>query len=122
RAFRDETSEIEREGREQRRMEISDAVRREARQALRSLKRAPVFTAVAIITLGLGIGATTAIFTLVDSIVLRPLPYPEPDRLVQVAHSAPKVSEGDWGSSVASYFFYLDNNRSLEELGAYATT
>ncbi|HSJ32315.1 MAG TPA: ABC transporter permease [Longimicrobiales bacterium] len=122
-AFRDETVQIERGiRREQRRMEISDAVRREARQALRSLKRAPVFTAVAIITLGLGIGATTAIFTLIDSIVLRPLPYPEPDRLIEVAHSAPKVSEGDWGSSVASYFFYLDNNRSLEELGAYATT
>lgn len=121
--FRDETCEIERGiRREQRRMEISDAVRREARQAFRSLRRAPVFTAVAIITLGLGIGATTAIFTLIDSIVLRPLPYPEPDRLVQVAHSAPKVSEGDWGSSVASYFFYLDNNRSLEQLGAYATT
>lgn len=121
-AFRSETCEIEREiRREQRRMEITDAVRREARQALRSLRRAPLFTTVAVVTLGLGIGATTAIFTLIDSIVLRPLPYPASERLVQLAHSAPRVSDGDWGNSVASYFFYLDNNRSLEDMGAYTT-
>jgi putative ABC transport system permease protein len=119
-AFRVETCAIEREiRRERRRMEVSDAVRREARQAVRSLARAPLFTAVAVLTLALGIGATTAIFTLIDSIVLRPLPYPASDRLVQVAHSAPKVSDGDWGNSVANYFFYQDNNRSLEEMGAY---
>src|SRR5690606_32392969 len=122
-AFRVETCEIERGSRrERRRMEITDAVRREARQAVRSLKRAPLFTTVAIVTLALGIGATTAIFTLVDSIVLRPLPYPAQDRLIQIAHSAPKVSDSDWANSVASYFFYLDNNRTLEEMGAYATS
>ena len=122
-AFRGETCAIEREiMRERRRMEIRDAVRRETRQAVRSLRRAPMFTAVAVLTLGLGVGATTAIFTLIDSVVLRPLPYPAPDRLVSIAHSAPRVSDGDWGNSVASYFFYLDNNRSLEEAGAYATT
>ena len=121
-AFRRQTCDIEREiRREQRRMEITDAVRRETRQAVRSLKRAPVFTIVAILTLGLGIGATTAIFTLIDSIVLRPLPYPAEDRLVQIAHSAPRVTDGDWGNSVASYFFYADNNGSLEEIGAYTT-
>ncbi|HEX6132792.1 MAG TPA: ABC transporter permease [Longimicrobiales bacterium] len=106
--------------RERRRMEITDAVRREVRQAIRSLKHAPVFTTVAVLTLALGIGATTAIFTLIDSIVLRPLPYPSQDRLVQVAHLAPKVGEAEWGNSVASYFFYLDNNRALDEMGAYA--
>ncbi|MGH7463833.1 MAG: ABC transporter permease, partial [Longimicrobiales bacterium] len=121
-AFRRQTCDIEKEiRREQRRMEITDAVRRETRQAVRSLGRAPVFTIVAMLTLGLGIGATTAIFTLIDSIVLRPLPYPAEDRLVQIAHSAPRVSDGDWGNSVASYFFYADNNRSLEEIGAYTT-
>jgi predicted permease len=120
--FRSETCEIERDiGRERRRMEISDAIRRETRHALHSLARAPMFTAVAVLTLALGIGATTAIFTLIDSIVFRPLPYPAQDRLVQLGHGAPRVSEGVWGSSVASYFFYLDNNRSLDEMGAYAT-
>jgi predicted permease len=120
--FRGETCEIERDiRRERRRMELSDAIRRETRHALRSLARAPMFTVVAVLTLALGIGATTAIFTLIDSIVFRPLPYPEQDRLVQLGHGAPRVSEGEWGNSVASYFFYLDNNRSLEEMGAYST-
>src|SRR5688572_28521326 len=106
---------------EQRRMEILDAVRRETRHAARSLWRAPAFALVAILTLGLGIGGTTAIFTLIDSIVLRPLPYPEPDRLVWVRHDVPGVQEGQyWGNSVASYFYYLDNNRSFETIGAYS--
>jgi putative ABC transport system permease protein len=79
-----------------------------------------VFTVVAIVTLGLGIGATTAIFTMLDAIVLRPLPYPEPDRLVQVTHAVPLVQEGqEWGNSVASYFYYGDANGSFEELGAF---
>lgn len=122
-AFRGQTCDIEREiRREQRRMEIMDAVRREGRQALRSLRRAPLFTAVAVLTLGLGIGATTAIFTLIDSIVLRPLPYPAPDRLVQLQHAVPKVGpDQKWGNSVASYFFYGDRNEAFEELGAYSS-
>lgn len=104
---------------ERRRMEVMDAVRRETRLAVRSLLQAPVFTVVAILTLGLGIGATTAIFTLIDSIVLRPLPYPESERLVQVWHAVPRVGPGArWGSSVASHFHYQDNNRTFEEYGA----
>ncbi|HEX6309432.1 MAG TPA: ABC transporter permease [Longimicrobiales bacterium] len=120
-AVRHETYGIDRDHqRERRRMEITDATGREVRQAIRSLRRAPVFTAVAVVTLALGIGATTAIFTLIDSIVLRPLPYPAQERLVQVAHIAPKVTATEWGNSVAGYFFYLDSNRALEEMGAYA--
>jgi len=54
------------------------------RYALRSFLRAPGFTLVALITLALGIGGTTAIFSIVDGVVLRPLPYPQPDRLMMV--------------------------------------
>src|SRR5688572_25250546 len=105
---------------EQRRMEILDAVRRETRHAARSLWRAPAFTLVAVLTLGLGIGGPTSIYTLVDSIVLRPLPYPAAERFVRVRHGVPGVQEGQyWGNSVASYFYYLDNNRSFETYGAY---
>lgn len=108
--------------RERRRMELFDTIRRETRHSLRSLGRAPLFTAVAVLTLGLGVGATTAVFVLLNSIVLRPLPYPDPDRLVQLWHAVPRVGPEDrWGNAVASYFHYADGNRSFEALGAYTT-
>ena len=61
-----------------------DALWYDIRYAARSLRRAPRFAAAAVLTLGLGLGATTLIFSLVDHVVLRPLPYSEPDRLVVV--------------------------------------
>ena len=109
--------------RERRRMEILDAVRRETRQSLRALLRTPVFTVVAVLTLALGIGATTAIFTLLDSIVLRPLPYPEPDRLVQINHAVPGVQEGqECGNSIGSYLYYGEASTSFAGWGAASAT
>lgn len=61
----------------------------DVRYAARSLARAPAFTSAAVVTLALGIGATTAVFTVVHGILLRPLPFPDPDRLVLIAHGAP---------------------------------
>ena len=57
---------------------------RDFRFAFRTLSRAPFFTVIALLTLALGIGATTAIFTVVDGVLLRPLPYPEPQRIVRL--------------------------------------
>jgi len=57
--------------------------------AVRQLRKSPGFAATAVLTLGLGIGANTAIFTLVDSIMLRPLPYPQQDRLMRIGYSSP---------------------------------
>src|SRR4051794_26643885 len=60
------------------------------RYAARSLKRAPGFTAVTVVALALGIGANSAIFTLIEAIFLQPLPYHQPERLVQVTSEAPE--------------------------------
>ncbi|MEO9037633.1 MAG: ABC transporter permease, partial [Gemmatimonadaceae bacterium] len=66
------------------RMELGDTLRREMSHATRALLRAPSFSLIAILTLALGLGASTAIFTLLDRVVIRPLPYPTPDRLVHL--------------------------------------
>lgn len=63
---------------------------RDIRFAFRTLSRAPFFTVIALLTLALGIGATTAIFTVVDGVLLRPLPYPEPQRIVRLSEVSAK--------------------------------
>ena len=61
-----------------------DQLLHDIRFGWRLLRRSPGFTTAAVLALGLGIGATTAVFTLLDRVVLRPLPYPDPDRLTMV--------------------------------------
>jgi len=68
------------------------------KHALRSLKRKPSFTAVVVLTLAIGIGGTTAIFSAVNAVLLRPLPYPGPDQLVRVYKTPLKAPDGIGGS------------------------
>jgi predicted permease len=91
-------------------------VPQDVRYALRSLARAPGFTLIALITLALGIGGTTAIFSVVDGILLRPLPYPDAARIVDVSIGGPTSESG--GSFTAADF--LDYQRSAQSFDAFA--
>jgi putative ABC transport system permease protein len=88
------------------------------RCAARTLRKSPAFTAVAILTLALGIGANSAIFSVVDAILLRPLPYPQPDRLVRIWESSVRY---DSSRNVVNPFNFLDwrdRSQSFESMAA----
>lgn len=93
---------------------LEDVVR-DARYAVRTLRRAPTFTAVAVLTLTLGIGATTAMYSLVSGVLLRRLPYPDPDRIVVVWERAQ-----DGRLLHASYLNFADWRSGASELDALA--
>ena len=90
------------------------------RYAARILWKQPGFAAVAVLTLALGIGATTAIFSVVYGVLLKPLPFHEPDRLVALYHLAPGFGGArKWPQSPATYFTYRDNARVFEDIGVW---
>ena len=100
-------------------MDIADSLKREIGRAARSLARSPGFTLIVILTLALGIGATTAIFTMLDRVVLRALPYADADRLVWLDSPTPGVKpDSRWGLSVAEFFYFQKNSRTLENVAA----
>jgi len=88
-------------------------------QVLRSLGRAPLFTAVALLTLAVGIGANTAIFSAVNGILLKPLPYPHPEELVAVWLAAPGLNIKDLNLGPADYFIFREQNRTFQDIGLY---
>lgn len=88
------------------------------RLALRGLARSPGFTAAAVLTLGLGIGANTAVFSLMNAVLLRPLPFDEPERLALIWESAPFFGVKDSPVSPANYLDWRARARSFEEMGA----
>src|SRR5574338_644844 len=93
------------------------------RPVLRRLGRTPGFTAVSIITLGLGIGGTTAAFSVVNAVLLRPLPYHDPERLVQLWHTAPGIGIPQVEQSDASYIQYHDKaTRSFQSVASYQSS
>ena len=89
------------------------------RQLLRRLLRSPVFTGVSVVTLALGIGANAAIFSVIEGVLLRPLPFPEPDRLVGVWHTAPGLGFENVNQSPALYFTYRDSSQTFEDIGMW---
>src|SRR5438874_3895444 len=98
-----------------------DAALQDLRYAVRSLRKSPGFTIVALVTLALGIGATTAIVSVVYGVLLKPLPFNEPDRLVALYHLAPGFGgTRKLPQSAATYFTYRDNARVFEDIGLWS--
>lgn len=99
-----------------------ETVVQDLRYALRALRASPGFTATAVLTLALGIGATAAIFTVLNSVVLSPLPYDEPEDLVWIGSRVPGVGpDVVWGVSEAAYFYFREESRTLEAIGAFTS-
>jgi putative ABC transport system permease protein len=90
-------------------------ISRDVRHALRRLARNPAFSALVVLTLALGIGANTAIFSVVDSVLLRPLPYRDPERLVVIEHRYPSI-DLDAPVSAPGFRAYRDRTRSFEHV------
>ena len=87
--------------------------------ALRRLGRQPGFSALAVLTLALGLGACAAIFAVVDAVLLRPLAYPEPDRLVAIEHAAPGLDLLAMEMSSRLFVHYREHSRSFSSIGLY---
>ena len=92
---------------------------RDVRHAARRLTRTPMFTVATLLTLALGIGANTAIFSIVNSALLKPLPFPEPDRLVGLWQTAPGVNITDLNASIADYVTYREESRTLADVAIW---
>jgi putative ABC transport system permease protein len=108
--------QVKEECREARGVHFFESLLQDVRYSLRTLRKAPGFTCVALLTLALGIGANTAIFSIVDGVLLRGLPYANPERLVALNETTPKV-----GTVSVSYLDFVDwheQNHSFSEMAA----
>lgn len=92
---------------------------RDLRDALRTLRRAPVFTCTAVLALALGIGANAAVFSVVHAVLLKPLPYPDPDRLVRLWETSPAQGIERSDVSPGTFVDWRTRSRTLETVGVY---
>jgi predicted permease len=109
------------ECRDVRRINLVDNLVRDLSYALRMIRTKPGFSVPALLSLSLGIGANVAIFSVVDAVLIRPLPYPEPEKLVSVFNSAvfPGLVIKDWPLSLNMYATYNQNQRAFAEFGVW---
>src|SRR6188768_4246540 len=95
------------------------ALTQRIRLVTRRLLHAPLFTSVAVITLAVAIGANAAIFSVINGVLLKPLPFQEPERLVGMWHTAPGMNLTKLNQSPATYLTYRDDNKVFEDVGMW---
>ena len=98
---------------------LLDTLGRDLRLALRGVRRRPGFTLAVVLTLALGIGANTAIFGVVDGVLIKPLPYPDAEELVAIEHVAPGFTAAQLRMSASQYFTYREEGRVFQQIGLY---
>ena len=106
--------------RDERRVNLAYGLGNDIRYALRQFRRAPAFVAICVLSLGCGIGANTAIFSIVNAVLLRPVAFPEPDRLVAVFSVNPAPGGGLWMVGPADFRDWREQARAFEGLAAYS--
>src|SRR6185369_17001165 len=100
---------------------IMDSIIQDVRYAIRALAKRPGFTLVAVLTLALGIGANTAIFTAVDAALLRPFPYKNQDTLAHIWETSPRKDFSEHEASYPDYMDWREQNNSFEDLAGYSS-
>jgi MacB-like periplasmic core domain len=98
---------------------LIESIWADIKYALRRLRRAPLFTAIALITLAIAVGANTVIYSIVSGVLLKPLFYPSPDRLIAVDHSSQQMGFKTMGIAPSIYFVDREQNTTLVDIGAY---
>ena len=96
-----------------------ESLMQDVRYGWRMLVKNPGFSAIAVLTLAIGIGASTAIFSVVDAVLLQPLPYQQAEQLVLVTESVPGMSADEFGVAAGEYQDYRDRNHSFSQIAAY---
>src|SRR6202161_4829062 len=91
----------------------------QGRKVFRRLGRAPLFTIVTLLTLGVGVGANTVIFSVLEGVLLKPLPYPQPEQLIGVWHQAPGVGIPNLNMAPSIYFIDREQNTTFQDIGVY---
>ena len=97
-------------------------LKQDLRFGFRSLLKNPIFSLVAALTIAIGIGVNVVVFTLVERILLNPLPYNEPDRLVRLIQAYPELGLTTWGLSPANFTAYRTRNHSFDAFAAYGSS
>ena len=90
------------------------------KQVLRRLGRTPMFTVITLITLAAGVGANTVVFSVLEGVLLKPLPYSHPEELITVAQAAPGINIPELQAAPSMYFIYRDQGQSFQDIGLYA--